>query len=533
MLIVDTAEMTQNISKYSPSEIYWGYNGLDCCLTYDVLNAIKPQLDDVSSATYTTSMSVVAPIMEMMLEGLPVSLTRRAEVEKVYVDRLHKLEIGWQRLCVEGLGLPPDRAKRKGRQPLAINPASPKDVQFLFHEVLGIPEKRKRKKGKDEATVTTDRATLEGFRSYFHAEPFVNFILAMRDASKAIGFLRSTLDPDNHLRCSLNVAGTDTGRLSSSFADSGTGTNLQNISGRMKDIFVAPEGWCFVNVDLGQGDSRAVAAICWEWFHESHGEGFAGAYLDACEAGDLHSAVCKMAWTDLEWGDDPKGWKKVAGQIAYRDKSYRDLAKMLGHGSNYGGLPPTMAGHTKLPVSLVSDFQKRYFSAFPCVVEWQKETLRRLETTRTLTTIFGRRRAFWGDPSANGVRNAAIAYSPQSTTGEFINRGALQLWHHRNRAWLPIRFLLQVHDSLVFLVPTSRLEELIPIMMAKLQVKLTLARGREFTMPLDCEVGWNYGKASEANPYGLMGWPWREPRKPPKPIRNLQDALNTPLGQLR
>ena len=33
MIIVDTAEF--NAAKASPSEVYWVYNGLDCCLTYD------------------------------------------------------------------------------------------------------------------------------------------------------------------------------------------------------------------------------------------------------------------------------------------------------------------------------------------------------------------------------------------------------------------------------------------------------------------------------------------------------------------
>ena len=540
MLILDTSTLGDKANSLSPSEVYWAYNGLDCGITFDVKNAIKPQLDEVSSLTYETSMATLAPVMEMMLEGLPVSLSRRREVEAYYVKRLEELENNFQKMLVDGLGLPADRALRKGRRPLAVNYASPKDVQYLFHTVLGIPEKKTRKKGQDAASVTTDRAALESFKVHYFAEPFVNFILAMRDCTKAIGFLGSPLDSDNHLRCSLNVAGTNTGRLSSSFSDTGTGTNLQNINGKMKDIFVAPDGWMFVDIDLEQGDSRGVGAIAWNWFVEEHGEEWAGRYLDACESGDLHTSVCKMAWPNLSWGDDPKGWKKIAQQIAYRDKTFRDLAKVLGHGTNYMGLANTMAKNSKLPVGTVSAFQRAYFEGFPCIREWQLRTLHLLKTQRCLITPWGRRRYFWNNPDANTTENAAIAYSPQSTTGEFINRGMIKLWHYRNAKNLPIKFLLQVHDSLVLLVREDRIEELMPIILKQLAVKLILARDREFTIPHGCKVGWNYGsveynKAGEivGNHYGLKVWTGTETRKPPAKIKNFRQALETPLGQMR
>lgn len=529
MLIIDTKTLDEKAESLSNSEVYWVYNSLDCCVTYDVLKAIKPQLDEVSTLTYQVSMATAAVAMEMMLEGLLVSEDARSKVIAEFERRQAKLEAGLQRLCVEGLGLAPDRVKRSGgRSSVAINAASPPDVQYLFYGILGIPEKRKKKKGKDEASILSDRATLTSFLSYYHAVPFVNYILALRDCNKALGFLRTKLDPDNKIRCSFNVAGTNTGRSSSSFSDTGTGTNLQNISGSLKDVFVAAPGEMLLDIDLEQGDSRGVAAICWNWFVEEHGEDFAGAYLDACDNGDLHSAVCRMAWGDLDWPEDPKGWKKVAQQIAYRDKSYRDLAKILGHGSNYGGLPATMAGHTKLPVGTVSDFQKRYFSALPVIPMWQKKTIHLLQTERKLITPFGRRRYFWGDVKSSSTHNAAIAYSPQSTTGEFINRGSLQLFHYRNVHDLPIKFLLQVHDSLVLSIKWAQRDKLIPLVLDKLKVILPLARGREFTIPHGIKAGFNYGSFdANKNPDGLKPWVGGDDRRPPKRLTTLEQLLKS------
>jgi DNA polymerase I-like protein with 3'-5' exonuclease and polymerase domains len=539
MIIVDTETLEQRNSELTDSEIYWTYCGLDTCVTYDVIKVIEPQLDEVARATYHTSLATLPVVLEMMLEGLLVDLVKRQEVLQHYEAQHRKLEDAFIRLCVEGLGLPHDRTKRTGgRRPVPINEASPKDVQYLFHTVLGVPEKRKRKKGQSEAKATTDRDALEGFRSYYFAEVFVNFILAMRDCNKVIGFLRTRLSADNKIRCSFNVAGTKTGRLNSSFDDFGDGTNLQNISGKQKNIFIAEPTYCMVDIDLEQGDSRGVGAICWSWFVEKYGEEWAGRYLDACESGDLHTTVTRMAWTSLGWpvGLDPKECKKIAEQIAYRDLTYRDLSKKLGHGSNYLGQPKTMAMHTKLPVGIISDFQRRYFGEFQCITEWQKQTIDLIKTERCLTTPFGRRRWFWDDPNAQSTHNAAIAYSPQSTTGEFINRGAIQLWHHRNKVNLPVRFKLQVHDSLVLLVKWKALEETIPVILDKLKVVLPLAKGRDFTIPHGVKVGFNYGM-TEFNPdgtvkdnfYGMRKWTGHDDRTPPKNLSSLEAMLNAPL----
>lgn len=527
MIIVDTAALDQQCSGYTPSEVYWIYNGLDCCVTLEVFETTFPQLDEVTGPIYRHDMEMVGPVIEMSLEGLPVDLSRRREVKHHYSTVLSQLEMKWARLCHEGLGIPLDRTKRKGRPPVPISISSPKDVQFLFHEILGVPEKKKRRKASGIVSATTDRDTLEGFRNYYFAEPFVNMILAQRDQMKSIGFLNSRLDPDNHLRCSFNIAGTDTGRLSSQFSDDGTGTNLQNITGKLKDIFVAPPGWMFVDVDLEQGDSRGVGAIAWNMFVESHGEEWAGKYLDACESGDLHTTVCKMAWTDLAWGNDPAGWKAVAEQIAYRDLSYRDLSKKLGHGSNYMGQPQTMAMHTKMPVGIISDFQVSYFNSFPCITAWQNEAIRQLTERRELITPWGRRRIFWNDPAKQATKNAAIAYAPQSTTGEFTNRGLLNLWHHRNQKNLPIRFLVQVHDSVVMLVRQEAIGDMVPLILKHMRVPLMLARDREFTIPHGIKVGWNYGRFDKVgNPYGLLGWKGEELRQPPRRQSTFADIMD-------
>ena len=61
----------------------------------------------------------------------------------------------------------------------------------------------------------------------------------MADIGKKIGVLRTGIDPDGRIRTSYNIAGTSTGRFSSSVTEFGTGGNLQNIEEALRSILIA------------------------------------------------------------------------------------------------------------------------------------------------------------------------------------------------------------------------------------------------------------------------------------------------------
>src|SRR6516162_7019940 len=146
----------------------------------------------------------------------------------------------------------------------------------------------------------------------------------MRDIAKKVSVLRTDIDPDGRMRTSYNIAGTSTGRFSSSLSDFGTGTNLQNIENRLRSVFVADQGMKFAYIDLEQAESRLVGAIEWNLFKD-------GVYLEACESGDLHTSVCRLAWGDvLPWTGDLETDKGLAKKPFYRQHSFRHMAKVLG-----------------------------------------------------------------------------------------------------------------------------------------------------------------------------------------------------------
>ena len=489
--IIDTA--TLDLSNYSSDETYWLYNGFDCCVTKEIFDNLYALTDETARGTYEFSKALQAPVLEMNLRGLLVNQRRKNKVIREMEAKVRQLEAQLDRLIVEGVGA------------AQCNWRSPAQLKVLLYDIMRLPIQKKRNANGIFAP-TTDEGALEKLSQYFIAEPICNHLLTLRSLGKSLGFLRTNIDSDGRMRTQFNIAGTDTGRFASSITDFGTGTNLQNVTSALRSVFVADPGMKFANLDLEQGDSRNVGALCWNTLLDSHGEDYAGKYLDACESGDLHTLVCRMGNPQLAWGTDTD--RAVADAIAFKHLTYRDLAKKLGHGSNYLGTPPTMAKHARIPVPIAKQFQENYFAAFPCIPEWHKSVFWQLENLGFLETPFGDRRFFFDRPREASTRRVAVAHTPQSMTAKEINTGILNLWR-ANR----VQLLVQVHDSILFQFPEEQEDEIIPWALETLKTHLTLKRGRDFVVPTEAMTGWNWGYGSPDNPDGLKKWKGSDPRK--------------------
>lgn len=491
--IIDTAEL--DLSLLNADEMHWVYNGLDSCITYEILENVLAVVDETARETYAFSKSLQAPIAEMCLRGILVNKNRRRKVLAEMRRTVERLEAQFTMLVVEGVGIP------------AINWRSPTQVKSLLYDVMGLPVQKKRNANGIYAP-SVDRDCLEKLQQYYISEPIINHLLLLRDLGKSIGFLETATDPDGRMRSDLKIAGTVTGRLASSVTDFGTGTNLQNVTESLRSVFVADPGYKLANLDLEQGDSRNVGAICWNLFsdHPDWDERSAGAYLDACESGDLHTTVAKMAYQHLAWGTAPD--REIAEQPFYRHFDYRFMCKKLGHGRNYIGQPRTLANHAKIPVAQAQEFCNLYDQAFPCIPAWHETIKWRLQHTAQITNLFGRRRFFFGRPKDAATHREAAAYEASSCTSDEINQGILKLWH-ANR----VQLLMQVHDNILFQYPEKLEDEIIPWALETLKIKLVLNKDREFFVPTEAKTGWNWGNHSSANPDGLKKWSGGDMRK--------------------
>ena len=489
MRAIKTHELTpEAVAKMSSTDKDWVYNGLDCCVTAEVLDALLPQLNNQTRATYEFSKSLQAPVLEMRLRGILVDQRRRDQVIREYEADLRIIDAGLRELITEGIGVQMDWNKVPHYTQL----------QHLFYNVLRLPVIKKRN-SKGVYAPTVDRDALEKLDGYLYAQPLVSHILGLRDINKKIGVLKTGIDPDGRMRTSYNIGGTSTGRFSSSLSDFGTGTNLQNIEQRLRSVFIADSGYKFAYIDLEQAESRLVGAIEWNLFHDSR-------YLDACESSDLHTTVCKLAWPNLPWTGDVRRDREVAETPFYRQHSYRHMSKVLGHGTNYNGKPYTMAKHTKLDARLIEAFQKVYLPAFAHIQwhDWTREELRRYGRLDTLT---GRRRWFFGRRDDDATVREAIAYNPQGSVGDILNLGMLKVWRCRKS-----QLLLQIHDAILLQYPEDREDEILPQLIEIIQVPVKLNHGRQLIIPSEAKVGWNWGEANDNNIDGLVKYKGHDDR---------------------
>lgn len=193
----------------------WQYNAVDCVRTRESgeveLEAIKagnltPQHDFMQEMFW--------PVLKAMQLGVKIDLVRRAQIDAEMSAAL----LAHERFFEDVLGH-------------KLNPRSSKQMIALFYTDLGVPPVYSRAKKGKPATVTCDEEALHKIKVKAPIlGPLIDMILQYRQLSVSLStFIRMPLDSDNRMRCSYNLCGTNTYRLSSSENAFGTGGNLQNV----------------------------------------------------------------------------------------------------------------------------------------------------------------------------------------------------------------------------------------------------------------------------------------------------------------
>lgn len=464
----------------------WVYNGLDCCLTYEIYQALVPLFNENTKTLYRWEFSSQSVALEMMFRGM---LVDRHKVQSI----LSEIQTEYDHY----LGILNELAEAVWDAPL--NPNSPAQLKVFFYDTMHIEPVVFRGK------VKTDRDAMEKIQqAYLYSRPLAKLVLKLHDLGKILSVLRTEIDADSRMRCSYSVAGTETGRWNSSMNAFSTGTNMQNITNSLREIFVAEPGKKLAYIDLQAAESKAVGYVTGD---EN--------YIVACDSGDAHTTVARMTWKNTPWTGDIKKDKKIASSTpAYRELSMRDMAKKLGHGTNYFGTPRTMAGHAKMPVDVIEEFQRSYFENFPGIPRWHQQVIRGIQLNHKVTTCYGRERIFFGRASEAATWREAIAFEPQSTIADTLNFAAWRV----QRKWQgkTVELLAQVHDAIVVQYPEELEDELLPQILDEMIFPVPI-NGRYMIIGVDAEVGWNWAhfdeKNPDKNPDGVMKFRGHDDRK--------------------
>jgi len=488
---------TEALPELNKAETLYVYNGLDTAITCEVFDGLRESLTPEALKTYQFVQSVSAPALEMMLRGMRINDNIKNELIYELEAKQKKVQYVLNKLSI-------------GCSGTLLNPNSPKQLIAFFYTFLGLPEEFKFEKGKK--VKTTNREALEKLSIYLHARPFINCILKLRDLTKLLGALKYGVDEDRRMRFGFNVCGTETGRWSSSKNIFDRGANYQNLTNDVKRIFCADAGYKLAYIDLEQAESRGVGILAWAISNLSN-------YLDACESEDLHTTVCRMVWQqDLPWTGDIFKDKKLAGALYYRQFSYRDMAKRGGHGTNYYGLPSSMANILKVSSRVMENFQRAYFEAFPEIPLWHQNVAFKLQTERSLITPFSRKRHFFGRPGDDTTLREAIAHNPQSLVADYLNTQLHMAWKlepdYTINSLPAFQLLGQVHDAIVIQYQESHEAEILQTLLDLFKTLSIPVRSeitsevRDFQIPNSVEVGWTWAKLNKKepgdNPDGLI-----------------------------
>jgi DNA polymerase-1 len=173
----------------------------------------------------------------------------------------------------------------------------------------------------------------------------------------------------------------------------------------------------------------------------------------------------------------------------------RRVAKTVNFGVIYGMSEYGLEQATGLSREEAAGFINAYFAKYPGVKKYLESTKEEARQTGYVQTILGRRRAI---PEINAqnrqVREAAermaINMPVQGTSADIIKVAMINLEREIEKRSLKSKMLLQVHDELIFEVPSAELKEMKEI------VPELMTSAIELSVPLKAAVktGPNWGE---------------------------------------
>ena len=344
---------------------------------------------------------------------------------------------------------------------LEFNLASTKQLQEILFEKLGLPVKKKTPKGAP----STNEEVLEELAQEGHIVP--KLLIEHRGLSK----LKSTytdklpqmINPKTgRVHTSYHQAVTATGRLSSS------DPNLQNIpirneeGRRIRQAFIAREGYKIVAADYSQIELRIMA-------HLAHDEGMLKAFT---EGKDIHrSTAAEIFGVSLE---------EVTNE-------QRRNAKAINFGLIYGMSEFGLSNQLGISRQEARTYMDAYFNRYPNVLQFMTDIKAKAAEQGYVETLLGRRLYLPEIKSSNGMRRkaaerVAINAPMQGTAADIIKVAMIgidkMIFGDEN-----IKMIMQVHDELVFEVKAERVDHYSQLIKAEMEKAIKLH------VPLIADVG--------------------------------------------
>lgn len=432
------------------------YAAEDADITLRLHRTLRPKLKETGklAAVYEDIDLPLVPVLSRMEQrGTLISASTLRQHSQELAERMAELEKEAHEVAGE-----------------TFNLGSTKQLQAIFYDKMGLPVIKKTPKG---APSTAEPVLQE----LAHEHELPRLILEHRSLSKLKSTYTDTLPELIHHRTgrvhtSYHQAVTATGRLSSSEP------NLQNIpirseqGRRIRQAFIAPEGYKLVAADYSQIELRIMA-------HLSGDKGL----LKAFEKGeDIHKATAS----------------EVFG-VSLDDVSsdQRRSAKAINFGLIYGMSAFGLSRQLDVERKLAQEYIDRYFERYPGVLKYMDNIRKQAHDDGFVETLFGRRLYL---PEINArnkqlqqaAERTAINAPMQGTAADIIKRAMVDVenWllkEHADEA----RMTMQVHDELILEVKESALDKI----RSGLEKRMSAAAELDVPLLVEAGVGDNWDEA--------------------------------------
>jgi len=342
-----------------------------------------------------------------------------------------------------------------------FNVASPKQLQVVLFDELGLPKTKKIKTG-----YTTDAESLDWLHQK-SGHPVLTSLLRIRETKKlgtTVEGLIAEIAKDGRIHTHFQQTVAATGRLSS------TGPNLQNIpvrteEGRMiRDCFTVGKGYvALLTADYSQIEMRIMA-------HLSHDERLLAAFTSG---EDLHATVAGLVFGVKQSEVDPE---------------MRRQMKAMSYGLAYGLSSYGLAIQLDISPPAAQQLMDTYFERFGGIRDYLKTVVEDARKVGYTETIMGRRRYLPDLMHDNRQRREvaermALNAPIQGSAADIIKLAMLNVQAAIEKEKLKSRLLLQIHDELILEVVAGEEEKISDL------VRREMGAAYPLKAPLDVNAG--------------------------------------------
>lgn len=420
--------------------------------------ALKPDLEAQMEADGLLRLyeDVEQPLIRVLVQleraGVGLDTTLLTQMSKKTALRLDALEKAAQDLAGH-----------------AFNLASPKQLETVLFDELGLPVVKKTAKGGR----STDVEVLEELTEE-HALP--TLILEHRQLSKLKGTYLDALPKavarsSGRVHTAFHQTVAATGRLSSS------DPNLQNIPIRtelgreIRAGFVPAEGTELLSADYSQIELRVLAHLADD-----------GLLIDAFRTdADVHRRTASALFEIPE--DDVT-------------REQRGQAKTVNYAVIYGQSAFALAKNLSISRQEAGRYIDAFFARYAGVHDFMEQVVTDARKSGYVTTLLGRKRRLPDlnnrrRPVQQGAERMARNTPIQGTAADIMKLAMLRVSDALKADGLAARMLLTVHDELVFEAPQEEKTTLTRI------VREGMEQAFELKVPLKVDLGWgrNWGEA--------------------------------------